>query len=76
MRILRLKDVIQTTGLARSTIYKYISEGRFPKPVSLGARSVGWVESEIHDWIHCAVDKRDGNEYSHVTTSNQSNVSR
>lgn len=36
MRIIRLKEVIDSTGLARSTIYKYIGEGTFPKPVSLG----------------------------------------
>ncbi len=41
MRIIRLKEVIDSTGLARSTIYKYIAEGTFPKPVSLGDRCVG-----------------------------------
>lgn len=51
MRIIRLKEVIDSTGLARSTIYKYIAEGSFPKPVSLGDRCVGWVDSEVHDWI-------------------------
>ncbi|MGC3094884.1 AlpA family transcriptional regulator [Pseudomonas aeruginosa] len=44
MRIIRLKEVIDSTGLARSTIYKYIKEGTFPKPVSLGDRCVGWVD--------------------------------
>ena len=51
MRIFRLQDVITATGLSRSTLYKYISEGTFPKPVSLGDRCVGWVDSEVHDWI-------------------------
>ena len=41
MRIIRLKEVIDSTGLARSTIYKYIAEGTFPKPVSLGDRCFG-----------------------------------
>lgn len=59
MRILRLKDVIGQTGLARSTIYKYIDAGSFPKPVSLGGRSVGWVESEILAWIESAIQQRD-----------------
>ena len=59
MRILRLKDVIDQTGLARSTIYKYIDAGSFPKPVPLGGRSVGWVESEIQDWIANAIQQRD-----------------
>ncbi len=59
MRIIRLKEVIDSTGLARSTIYKYITEGTFPKPVSLGNRCVGWIESEIHDWILERIEERD-----------------
>jgi prophage regulatory protein len=51
MRIIRLKEVIDSTGLAWSTIYKYIGEGTFPNPVSLGDRCVGWVDSEVHNWI-------------------------
>lgn len=59
MRIIRLKEVIDSTGLARSTIYKYIAEGSFPKPVSLGDRCVGWVDSEVHDWILARIEERD-----------------
>ncbi|PPI78612.1 AlpA family transcriptional regulator [Marinobacter flavimaris] len=59
MRILRLKDVIEKTGLARSTIYKYVDTGDFPKPISLGGRSVGWVDSEVHEWIIKAIEERD-----------------
>jgi len=59
MRIIRLKEVIDSTGLARSTIYKYIAEGTFPKPVSLGDRCVGWVDSEVHDWILARIEERD-----------------
>jgi prophage regulatory protein len=46
-RILRLSDVVDATGESRSTIYKRISEGEFPRPVKLGTKSVGWVEDEI-----------------------------
>ena len=49
--ILRLPTVKARTGLSRSTIYLRISEGRFPKPVSLGGRAVGWIEAEINDWL-------------------------
>lgn len=49
--ILRLPAVKDRTGLSRSTIYLRISEGKFPKPVSLGGRAVGWVEVEIEDWL-------------------------
>ncbi|AZE56943.1 Transcriptional regulator, AlpA like [Pseudomonas synxantha] len=59
MRIIRLKQVIDSTGLARSTIYKYITKGTFPKPVSLGERSVGWVEKEVQDWILARIEERD-----------------
>lgn len=51
MKVLRLKRVIEATGLARSTIYKYIAAGIFPKPIYLGPRCVGWLEEEIFGWI-------------------------
>jgi prophage regulatory protein len=49
--ILRLPAVKARTGLSRSTIYLRVSDGSFPSPISLGARSVGWVESDIEEWI-------------------------
>lgn len=48
---LRRKQVEARTGLSRSTIYLYIKNGAFPKPVPLGPRAVGWLESDIGDWI-------------------------
>jgi prophage regulatory protein len=53
--ILRLPEVKARTGLSRSTIYSYIAKGDFPKPVPLGMRAVGWVESEIEDWLQARV---------------------
>lgn len=50
-KILRLKDVIDWTGLSRSTIYAMIKNGLFPKSFALGARSVGWLEADIQSWI-------------------------
>jgi len=49
--ILRLPAVKARTGLSRSTIYLRISDGSFPKPISLGARAVGWIEDEIEQWL-------------------------
>jgi prophage regulatory protein len=49
--ILRLPAVKARTGLSRSSIYLRISEGRFPHPVSLGGRAVGWLEQEIQSWL-------------------------
>ncbi|WP_312152034.1 AlpA family transcriptional regulator [Pseudomonas sp.] len=59
MRIIRLKEVIDSTGLARSTIYKLINEKSFPRPVPLVGRSVGWLESKIHEWIKARIAERD-----------------
>lgn len=55
-QILRLPCVKQKTGLSRSTIYASISKGSFPKPIRLGpprdrTRAVGWLMSEIDQWI-------------------------
>ncbi len=54
--ILRLPTVQARTGLSRSTIYLRISEGGFPKPVSLGGRAVGWVEAEINAWLNRQIE--------------------
>lgn len=51
MTILRLPEVKTRVGLLRSAIYLAISRQEFPRPVQLGARSVGWLDSEIEDWI-------------------------
>lgn len=53
--ILRRPQVEQRTGLSRSTLYQYIKDGDFPKPVRLGLRAVGWLESDISDWIAARV---------------------
>ncbi|WP_028867888.1 AlpA family transcriptional regulator [Psychromonas arctica] len=59
MRLMKLKEVMNNTGLSRSSVYKYISEGHFPKPVPTGERSVAWLDSEIDDWILERVAQRD-----------------
>lgn len=55
--ILRRKQVEARTGLSRSTIYERIKTGAFPTPVSLGARAVGWLESEIDSWLAAQIQK-------------------
>lgn len=45
--ILRLPAVKSESGLSRSTLYLRISQGLWPKPVSLGARAVGWPACEV-----------------------------
>ena len=50
-RFLRLPEVMARTGLSRSTIYVRLEQGRFPRPVSLGGRAVGWIEAEVDEWM-------------------------
>ncbi|MGC9984731.1 MAG: AlpA family transcriptional regulator [Polyangia bacterium] len=54
-RILRRRQVEALTGWARSTIYQGMAEGRFPKPIHLGPRSVGWLASEIEGWVQARI---------------------
>lgn len=64
MRLIRLKEVMSTTGLSRSSIYKYIAADRFPASVPLGGRAVAWVESEVQHWITEVIGHRDDNVLS------------
>lgn len=59
-KVLRLKSVQDTTGLSRSSIYLMMRDGRFPKSISLGARSIGWLESDIQSWIESRMSMKAG----------------
>lgn len=59
MRVLRLPEVIERTGRQKSAIYKEMALGIFPKPIRLGAKSRGWVEAEIDEWISARIAERD-----------------
>lgn len=50
-RIIRLKTVLDRTGLSRSTIYRKIAEGTFPSQVKISIHGAGWHESAIDRWI-------------------------
>jgi prophage regulatory protein len=69
LTILRRKQVEARTGLSRSTIYSRLKpnpkrpgdyDPTFPKPVELGAKSVGWVESEVEAWLSAQVERSRG----------------
>ena len=49
--ILRRPQVEARTGLARSTLYCAIKAGTFPKQVKLGKKAVGWLSSEVDEWL-------------------------
>jgi prophage regulatory protein len=50
-KILRLPDVMDATGLKRSSIYAYVQKNAFPQPIRLGERAVGWKSDEVDAWI-------------------------
>ena len=49
--IWRLPEVMAQSGLCRSTIYDLVNQGNFPSQINLGPCAVGWVASEVVDWI-------------------------
>ncbi len=56
-RLIRLPEVMNRTGYGKAWIYRLISEGRFPRSIKIGIRSVAFVEREIDEWIQTAIDK-------------------
>jgi prophage regulatory protein len=50
-RLVRLPEVLHRTGLSRSTVYRRVELGQFPKPYPLSTRIVAWSENEIDEWI-------------------------
>lgn len=50
--ILRLKDVVKRVRLGKTSIYKLVKENKFPKPVQLSDRAVGWSSEDIQQWIN------------------------
>ena len=54
IRIMRIREVIEVTGLSRTTIWRRVRDDEFPVPLKLGSlktRSVGWREKDIEDWL-------------------------
>lgn len=58
-RILRRRELETAYGLSRSGIYDLMQKGSFPKPISLGARSVGWLADEVEAWLATRVAARE-----------------
>jgi prophage regulatory protein len=50
-RILRLNSVLDRTGLSRSTLYRKVQTGSFPRQVKIAARCAGWRESAVNAWL-------------------------
>ena len=61
-RIIRLKTVLESTGLSRTTLYRKIDEGTFPRQVRISVHGAGWYESAINRWIANPPAYRAGND--------------
>jgi prophage regulatory protein len=58
-RILRLPDVRAATGKSTTAIYMEAQAGKFPAPISIGPRAVGWLEDELIEWQEKLIARRD-----------------
>lgn len=58
-KVLRRPAVEEKVKLCRSTIYSMIKEGKFPRPIKLGPRSVGWISAEVDTWLEGRIQQRD-----------------
>ena len=58
-RIIRQRPVLDRTGYSRSRLYVLINQGKFPKPIKLGERAVGWIEDEVDAHIDQLIASRD-----------------
>mgnify|MGYP006102020747 CR=1 FL=1 len=69
IRIIRLNEVISRTGYGRTSIYRKMEEGTFPKSLKLGGppidpytfdcRAIGWIEHEVDQWVESIIEERD-----------------
>jgi len=57
-KIIKLDSVKEMTTFSESTIYRLISQGKFPKQVKLAERSSGWIEREIEDYLDSRIKHR------------------
>jgi prophage regulatory protein len=51
-KIHRLPSALAITGLCRTALYNELAKGKFPEPVSIGSRAVGWKESDLAEWVN------------------------
>ena len=68
-RLIRLPEVMNRTGYGRTSIYRKMEEGTFPRSVKLGgppidpnvfdSRAVAWIEDEVDQWVESRIEERD-----------------
>lgn len=60
MSVVFIEQVCPTIGLGKSTLYKMIADGKFPKPRQIGGRRMGWLRSEVDDYLKNWASMSDG----------------
>lgn len=58
-KVLRRDAVLAQLGIGRSTLYKWVADQTFPRPIKLGGKTVGWLTSDIDAWLNKCVQERD-----------------
>ena len=58
MRLIRQAEVLKRTALSRTTLYRLVVAGAFPKPLRLGAKLNVWPEREVDAWLHAKAAER------------------
>lgn len=73
-KFLRLPDIQEQFGISRSSIYKLISEGLFPKPIPIGTRSVGWLNEEVELIFSAKINGKTNDEIKNLVQDFHSSV--
>lgn len=58
MKLIRIQDVLEFTGLSRSVLYVQIANATFPQSLSLSGTTVVWLEKDIQNWILSRIEER------------------
>lgn len=57
-RLITMKEVIHICGLSRPSVYRLMDAGEFPRQISVGERSVRWIEDEVVEWVKQTIEHR------------------
>ena len=74
-RVIRFPEVRQRTGLSKTTAWRGVRDGWFPRPIELSPGCVGWLDHEINDWIANRVAARDGVHLTNGRNNRAANTS-
>lgn len=67
-KIIRIKEALSRSGKGRTSFYEDIKDGRWTRPVSIGARSVGWPEHEVDAIVGALISEAGDDAVRHLVT--------